>query len=156
MKNKQKLTLALLTIASLLISTTSWSHDEGHGPKLTDTGLFGGVVTAVVDESEREKGAHANLVYKSELVKSKDGTVRVYLYDKNLKKLDISNLQNEAQAVLIAFPEGKEVEKTFSLEKKGFYYQGKAPEAQTKPYNIDVVFMGKDKKYLAAFDNLDS
>ncbi|MBI4346246.1 MAG: hypothetical protein HY553_05285, partial [Elusimicrobia bacterium] len=72
-------TMGLLLAAAL--ASAAYAHDEGHGPKLTDQPPQGGVLTAVVEAKDAKLGPAAALVYKAELVRSDDGTVRVTLYD---------------------------------------------------------------------------
>lgn len=139
----------------LIFSSISWAHDEGHGPKLADTGNYGGLVTAVVDNKGAGLGAKAPLIYKAELSRSEDRTVRVYLYDKSMKTLGLEAFDKSAQAVLIANKKGKEVTLPFELKLEGKVFIGKAPEAPAKPYNIDIRYKLKDKTLLSAFDNLD-
>jgi hypothetical protein len=148
----------LLTVFYILVLSApllSSAHDGGHGPKVTNVGLFGGLMTAVVSESDRVKGAHANLIYKAEIVKNLDGAVRIYLYDKKMKPLDLANFAKSADAVLISFVDGKEITSTFKLNLDKKNYLGTAPKPASKPFNIDIVFHENDKKYLAAFDGLD-
>ena len=153
MKNRFKqIVLALVIVSVPLVAS---AHDEGPGPKLADVGVFGGVVTAVVKENDRNKGAHANLVCKAELVRSNDGTVRVYIYDTKMKPHPLSGFSKKAQAVLISFVDGKEDLGQFDLDLGKMNFQGKAPDAKSKPFNIDIVFEEGGVKYLAAFDNLD-
>lgn len=148
-----KLTILFLLLIS--IPAVSTAHDEGHGPKLTDTGMFGGIVTAVVNQGDASKGSEADLVYKAELVRSQDGTVRVYFYDKTMKPLKMAAFDKTADAVLITFSGDKENVEKFNLGLEGKAFKGNSPKAKSKPYNIDVVFTENGKKYLAAFDNLD-
>lgn len=144
-------------VAVLLMMTPflANSHDGGHGPKLTDVGFFGGIVTAVVKKSEQSLGAKASLVYKAELVRSNDGQVRIYIYDSKMKLLKLDDFTHKAEAVLISFDNGKENLSEFSLKIKKKNFIGQLPKAKSKPYNVDVIFEQKGVKYLAAFDHLD-
>ena len=151
-----KLILNIFTFfVFIIIQTPSFAHDEGHGPKLKDAGRFGGVVASVVDMVELNKGGHAHLVYKAELVRSQDDTARVYVYDKSMKPLDLSIFSKTAKAVLISSVDGEKSVAEFELTLKGMNFKGKAPKAKSKPYNIEIVFSKGDKKYLVAFDHLD-
>lgn len=145
--------LGVLLAAAL--STTAMAHDEGHGPKLTDAGKIGGVVSAVVDAKDAKLGLKAAMVYKAELVRSEDGTVRVYLYDKDMKLLDLAKFGKTAKAVLETVKKKKVTRKPFLLKIDGDAFMGKAPKAPSKPFNIDVTIKDGDKDLLAAFDNLD-
>jgi hypothetical protein len=140
---------------SFVAMPVSQAHDEGHGPKVTDAGKQGGVVAPVVEAKDVSKGAKAKLVYKSELTRADDGTVRVFLYDEQMNPLDLGKFADSAKGVLEA-KKGKKWTKTpFALKKEEGAFVGKAPKATKKPYNIDVVVNEGGKELLTAFDNLD-
>jgi len=145
--------LGILLAASL--SLPALAHDEGHGPKTTDAGKMGGVVTAVVLASEAKLGPKAALRYKAELTRSEDGIVRIYLYDKDMKPLDPARFGRNAKAVLESHRKKKTSRTPFSLALEEGAFTGKAPKSSTKPFNIDATFKEGDKELLAAFDNLD-
>lgn len=136
-------------------SMTALAHDEGHGPKLADTGKFGGLVAPVVKKSEAKLGTKATLVHKAELVRSADGTVRVYLYDKEMKPLDAKGFAKGGGASLGAKVKGKWKDVDFPLTLEGSSFIGKMPKAEGKPYNIDVTVKEGTEELLSAFDNLD-
>lgn len=143
----------LLLAAAL--STAAYAHDEGHGPKLTDQPPQGGVLTAVVEAKDAKLGPKAPLVYKAEIVRSEDGTVRVTLYDQELKPLDVKKFDKKADAVLIVEKKKKVATKKFPLALDEGSFVGKMPKPSGKPYNIDVTVTEGKRKLLAAFDNLD-
>lgn len=143
----------LLLAAAL--STAGYAHDEGHGPKLTDQPPQGGVLTAVVEAKDAKLGAKAPLVYKAELVRSEDGTVRVTLYDQELKALDVSMFDKKGEATLIVEKKKKTTIKKFPLTLEEGTFIGKAPKPAGKPFNIDVTVTEGKRRLLAAFDNLD-
>lgn len=145
--------LGMLLAASLAVPALA--HDEGHGPKTTDAGKMGGVMTAVVLAKEAKLGPKAALVYKAELTRSDDGTVRVYLYDADMKPLDPARFAKSAKAVLETHKKKKTTKTPFTLTLEDGSFKGKAPKAASKPFNIDAVFKEGDKELLAAFDNLD-
>ena len=147
----KKMIMALVMCASGLVL----AHDEGHGPKLSDTGKFGGIVSAVVLKADAKKGAKAALVFKAELVRSADGTARVYLYDSTMKQLDLKGFDAKASALIITTIKGKSKETKFSLDLKDNSFIGKMPKITKKPYNIDVTVKQEGKDLLSAFDNLD-
>ena len=144
----------LMALTSLAFASAAHAHDEGHGPKVSDTGKYGGLVSGVVQKSDADKGAGAELVYKSELSRATD-TVRVYLYDKDMKPLDLKGFEKKAEAILAAKVKGKWKDVKFPLELKGQAFEGKMPKADAKPYNIDVTLKKDGKELLTAFDNLD-
>lgn len=149
-------TLSLVAL-TLSLAAPSPAHDEGHGPKLTDAGKMGGVVTSVVAAKDAKLGPKAAMLYKAELTRAEDGTVRVYLYDAAMKPLDGARFGKDAKAVLIALKRKgkKETLSPFKLLFKDGAFAGQAPKAASKPFNIDVTFTEGKEKLLAAFDNLD-
>jgi len=145
-----------ILLASILwISGLASAHDEGHGPKLADTGKYGGIVSAVVLKADAKKGTKAELVHKAELVRSTDGLMRVYLYDANMKPLELKGFEAKGTASLGAKVKGKWKDVPFNLELKGSNFEGKMPKPEGKPYNIDVTLKQEGKELLSAFDNLD-
>lgn len=144
-----------LLILSLSFALNVFAHDEGHGPKLTDTPKQGGVLTSVVLAKDTSKGPAAELIYKSEIVRSSDGKVSVYLYDKSMNPLKSSSLATTASATLITEKKGKISTQNFTLKFVADHFEGQSPKPQRKPYNIDVKIKEGDRELLAAFDNLD-
>lgn len=145
--------LGLLLGATL--SLPAFAHDGGHGPKLTGAGKMGGVLTAVVLAKDAKLGAKAPLVYKAELTRADDGTVRVYFYDKDMKPLDASLLPKTADALLQSGKRKKRTSVPFKLTRTEEGYEGKAPKPAGKPFNIDVNIKEGARELLAAFDGLD-
>ena len=139
----------------MLFANLAQAHDEGHGPKLADAGKYGGIVSSVVKVAEASKGAKAELMHKAELARSSDGTVRVYLYDKDMKPLDLKAFDAKGSASLLVKMKGKWKSLDFPLELKDNAFVGKMPKPESKPYNIDVTLKSSDTKLLSAFDNLD-
>ncbi len=146
---------SLILASALLLSFSSYAHDEGHGPKLSDSGKQGGIVSPVISANEASKGAKANLLYKAELVRSEDGTVRVYFYDKDMKPLDLSKLEKSAKGYLEFKKNKKWTKNEFALSQADGAFTAKVPKSPSKPFNIDVVVKEGDKELLSAFDNLD-
>jgi hypothetical protein len=140
---------------ALALSISAWAHDEGHGPKLTDAAKQGGVVSPVVEAKDASKGVKASLVHKSELVRAEDGTIRVYFYDQNMNPLDMSKFEKMGKGI-VEFKKNRKWNKvSFSLKQEEGAFVGKAPQAPSKPFNIDVHVKEGGKELLAAFDNLD-
>lgn len=147
----KKMIMALV----MCVSSLALAHDEGHGPKLSDTGKFGGLMSAVVLKADAKKGAKAPLVFKAELVRSADGTTRVYLYDTTMKPLNLKGFDSKASALVITTVKAKSKETEFALDLKDNSFIGKMPKITKKPYNIDVTLKQDGKELLSAFDNLD-
>jgi hypothetical protein len=142
-------------VFALVLSASAFAHDEGHGPKLTDAAKQGGIVSPVIDAKEASKGAKASVVHKAELVRSEDGTVRVYLYDQEMNLLDLSKFEKSAKGVLEFKKSKKWVKTPFTFNQEEGAFVANAPKAGSKPFNIDVHVKEEGKELLAAFDNLD-
>ncbi|MBK9039770.1 MAG: hypothetical protein IPL83_11495 [Bdellovibrionales bacterium] len=146
--------ILVLALAFCFAGATQ-AHDEGHGPKLSDSGKYGGLVSSVVLKTDAKKGASATLVHKAELVRSADGTTRIYLYDTAMKPLEIKGFDTKGSASLGAKVKGKWKNTEFALEQKDNAFVGKMPKPEARPYNIDVTLKQDGKELLSAFDNLD-
>lgn len=144
----------ILTLC-LALSLNAFAHDEGHGPKLSDTPKQGGILTSVVLAKDASKGTAAELVYKSEIVRSSTGKVSIYFYDKQMNPLKSTSMATTASATLITEKKGKFSTQDFALKFVGDHFEGQSPKPAKKPYNIDVKVKEGDKELLAAFDNLD-
>src|SRR5688500_1089486 len=116
------------------------AHDEGHGPKLTDQPQQGGVIASVVRAADARLGPKATLIYKAELARLEDGSVRVYLYDDHMAPLPLTNFGESAKAIVIVTRKGKVSETPFTLKKGTDSFEGKLPAINRKPYNIDINF----------------
>lgn len=136
-------------------SATALAHDEGHGPKLSDAGKFGGLVSPVVKKSEAKLGPKAGLVHKAELARASDGTVRIYLYDVEMKPLNLEKFDKKTTATIGSRVKGNWKQVAFDLEQKNGAFVGKMPKPESKPYSIDVQVMEGGTELLSAFDNLD-
>jgi hypothetical protein len=146
-------TVRLLIIA-LAIHGSVLAHDEGHGPKLTDTAKHGGLVAPVIAASESKLGSKATVVYKAELVRGDENKTRLYLYDAKMEPLKLDGFEKTAKAVLETL--GKKSKRTdFELKLENDAFVGTAPKATKKPFNIDVHLKEGDRSLLVAFDNLD-
>jgi hypothetical protein len=139
----------------LAISMNAFSHDEGHGPKLTDAPKQGGVVAPVVLAKEAGLGTKAQMKYKAEIARTQDGIVRIYFYDQAMNPLKNNVLAPKARAYLISGKKGKIKEEKFELIWKEDHFFAKSPKPTRKPYNIDVIVKEGSTELLVAFDNLD-
>lgn len=104
-------------------------------------------------------GKHGGVVadaapYKMELARAKD-TVRLYLYDQNMKPVNLKAFAKKANAQLTAQHKGKTKEMTFPLDLKGKHFQGPLPSAPAKPYTIRVQLTENGKELTATFENLN-
>lgn len=142
-------------IVLLALSLNAFAHDEGHGPKLTDSPKQGGLISSVVLAKDAGLGTKAPMKHKAEIVRSQDGTVRVYFYDQAMNQLKAGILADKASGNLISGKRGKITEQKFELVWKNDHFEGKSPKPTRKPYNIDVKVMEGATELLVAFDNLD-
>lgn len=146
----------IFTMALIVgFSGAVFAHDEGHGPKLSDTGKFGGLVSPVVKKAEAKLGPKATLVHKAELARAADGTVRFYLYDTEMKPLSLEKFDKKTAATIGSRVKGKWKQVAFDLEQKDGAFVGKMPKPESKPYSIDVTVKEGGTELLSAFDNLD-
>jgi hypothetical protein len=148
----------ILTVLLTLFTTMSFAHDEGHGPKASETDVpkQGGTLASVVKLSEAKKGASAELQYKSEFVRSEDGTVRVFVYDKSLAPVDMSKFAKDAKGMIEVMKKGKIAKKLpFSLKLEDGAFVGKAPKSPSKPYNLYVILKSDGLDLLSELSNVD-
>jgi hypothetical protein len=140
----------------LLLSTSVMAHDEGHGPRLTDSPEHGGVIAPAIQASNAKSGRKAPLIYKGELLRSEDGTIRVYVYNSKMEALPLSKFEKNGKAILETKSKSGWAKKELSLTLAGDSFVGALPKGPIrKPYNIDVFLVEKGKTLLIAFDNLD-
>lgn len=145
----------LFIVVALLLSTPAFAHDEGHGPKLTDAPKQGGIISSVVKASDAKLGTKASIVYKSELVRAADGTLRLYLYNSNMEALPLAAFDKTAKAILAVVKKKEVLTTSFELKQEGNAFIGKLPTPSVKPFDVDVHFKEGKQELLVAFDNLD-
>lgn len=150
-----------LVIFLALIAGVANAHDEGHGPKLNDSPKQGGKLAPVIAANEVSRGERAQLIYKAELVRSEDDSVKLYLYDKEmypLSQAQLTEFGKTAQATIEHVKKGK-IAKTskFSLDLQNGVFEGKLGERpKTQTFNVDVKMKKGETDLLAAFDGLET
>ena len=149
-----KFAKSLIFSSALVFGSQSMAHDEGHGPKLTYTGKFGGLTSAVVEKKDASLGAKAKLQYKAELVRSNSGKVQVYLYDADMNPVDASAWNKNAKVLAAPLKKGSK-SKQFEVVFDGKAFTGNIPDGVAKPFNLDFTFTAAGRELLSAFDNLD-
>ena len=146
---------SILVAFTMLIAGLAFAHDEGHGPKLTDSPKYGGKVAAVIDKKEVKLGIKAKLLYKTEITKNNEGMIRVYFYDEKMNLLkDNTFLDGSAE---LQFQDGKSKKwqsQEFKLEKKDGGFEGKLPTVPKKRFNVDVTVKNGEQSLFSAFDGL--
>lgn len=144
---------SLLVILTLLFSALTFAH-EGHGEMPTELSKFGGIMGNVVSESKMEAKVKNNPpLMKAEIVRSEDGTVRVYLYDLNMKQMKVDGLSKEAKGT-VDNRKAKTKDK-FTLMAHGDHFMGKIPKQKKRPFDIYLTFSQGTEKLFVGFDNLD-
>ncbi len=139
-------------IFALLVSLTTFAH-EGHddGPIGIATGKYGGLVEGIVEKADKARFHDAIQLGKAELVRSADGTTRVYIYDSKMKKVDLSHLAPKGYAI-VEWGKGQSSRITLEKSKKAFI--GQLPRV-TPPYAIEIYLKNKDVEIFTEFENLD-
>lgn len=145
----------LFLLISLLLSFSLFAHEGGHG-HVEEGGKFGGVMSPIVSKAEAGLGEKAKVLYKAELVRSESGKLSFYIFDNNMKLVDLKAFGPEISAKLEVKKKGKfTYVGDFKLKKNGNHYTGQLPKIDYKPFNIDF-FLTKGKQDLfVGFSNLD-
>ncbi len=95
------------------------------------------------------------MVYKGELTRAQNGTIRVYVYDAQMKLLNLDRFNTTANATLEVKKNRKWTKTVFELQQKDNAFVGKLPPITRKPFHIDVILREGNRDMLIAFDNLD-
>ncbi len=145
---------SIYLLITLLLATAIYGHDEGHGPAIKDESLKGGKVTGIIKEGDITKGRKANLLFKAELVyESRKSEVKIFLYDKNMKKIEVNPFSKVIEAVLLE--RNKKENFTLKWNQVKGHYEGKRPTNKRVPFSIDIRFTKGKQKLFGAFDGLD-
>lgn len=143
----------ITVLALLLLSFSSFSH-EGHGEMPVEPAKYGGILGNVVSEAKMQtKIKHNPSLMKAEIVRSEDGTVRIYLYDLKMVQSKLDGISKEAKGVVESI-KGK-TKDTFTLQAHGDHFMGIVPKQKKKPFNIYLTFSKGAEKLFVGFDNLD-
>jgi hypothetical protein len=145
----------IIALSLFVLGLTAFAHDGGHGPKMTESGKFGGVLASVIAESDVGQGSSAKRVYKAELVRSEAGEVSLYIYDEKMNILPMTKFSKEASGALEIEKNKKFIKTDFKLVAKNNRFEGLAPKPEKRPFNIDIKFSEGVRKLFVAFDNLD-
>ena len=136
----------LLVAAALVSSSIGLAHDGGHGPKMTESGKFGGVMADIKDKTSAS-------VYKSELVKTSDGKVQLKVYDKAGKSVDLAGWDKVAKATAVSGHKGSKKDSAFELTHDGTAFTGNVPAEVKAPFTLNVSFNEKGKELKTSFAN---
>lgn len=144
---------SLMIGLTLLFSAFALAH-EGHGDMPTELSKFGGILGNVVSETKMQaKAKHNPPLMKAEIVRSEDGTVRLYLYDLKMNQVKLEGYSKEAKGTV----ENRraKTKDQFSLMAHGDHFMGKIPKQKKRPFDIYVTFTKGTEKLFVGFDNLD-
>lgn len=146
------------TIFALILTLTcmtAFAHEGGHG-SLEEGGKFGGVMSPIVDNKEAGLGDKANTLYKAELVRNESGKLSLYVFDTDMKLVDLGAFSNEVEAKLEVKKKGKfTYVGSFKLTKHGNHFMGQLPKIDYKPFSIDLFLTKGPQKLFVGFSNLD-
>ncbi len=143
------------SIILLALSFSLFAHEGGHGD-VEDGGKFGGVLSPIVAKSEAGKGNKAKFLYKAELVRSAAGVLSFYIFDNEMKLMDLKDFSPEIAAKLEVKKKGKfSYVGDFKLQKNGNHYKGQLPKIEYKPFNIDFFLSHGKQDLFVGFSNLD-
>lgn len=143
----------LMPLIAMLFCLSLFAH-EGHGEMPTEPARFGGILGNVVDETKmQKKEKHNPSLMKAEIVRSEDGTVRLYLYDLKMNLVKTDDLSKEAKGTI----ENRKakIKDQFVLQLHGNHYMGKAPKPKKRPFSVFISFTRGSEKLFVGFDNLD-
>lgn len=138
----------------LLVTSFNLLAHEGHGEAPRDPSRFGGLLSGVVEAKKMKKNENNPVLYKAELVRSEDGTLRLYVFDLGMKSIGLDQFSQKIEASVENIK--NKIKLNFSLEKSGEYYLGKMPKVTKRPF--DLFFKLKDnkgKELFIGYDNLD-
>ena len=157
-------TLSLGAALSLFTSLTVFAHEGGHHPTVTDSGRYGGLVTAITekpshhdhhDHHDHDHTDETTSKFKAELVRSTDHTVHLYIYTETMTPADPKSLGNEVKSSLVQGASKKTKKEGFSLKFDGKSYKGSSPAVVHKPYSMEFTILINGKENQATFSNLD-
>lgn len=137
-----------------LVSQSVFAHEGHHEQKHSGVGKFGGVMTPVTHPEDVWKGTKSE-IDTVELVRSADGTVRLYLYSIDKKKSDVKKLAPKAMASIVIKIKGQDKATSFDVALADGVYIGKMPKPSKKPFDLVVTFKQDDKPITAEFHDLD-
>lgn len=146
-----------MTFMALLLTLTTglYAHEGGHG-ELNEGGKFGGVTSPMVDFTQAGLGDKATTLYKAELVRAENGTLSLYIFDKDMKLMPLDHFADGIEAKLEVKKKGKFTYfGTFKFIKNKNHFKGQLPKIEYKPFNIDIFPMHKSQKLFVGFSNLD-
>lgn len=145
-----------LLVLLFALSLTVLAHDEGHGPKVKDAGLYGGILASVMPEAELKKNHHAKASFKAELIRAQDGKLSLYFHNIDMKPANLNEFADEVVVKMEVKKAGKyQYVGEFMLKKVSNHFTGQLPTVRTRPFNLDVFPVVNKQKLFVGFSNLD-
>ncbi len=141
----------VLVLFLMIFSFKQFAH-EGHGEAPKDPSRFGGQLSNIVDSKKLTTKNNPSL-FKSELIRSEDGTVRFYIFDLKMKDLDLATFSQKIEAKIENHK--NKININFELTKEGDHYTGKMPKINKRPFNLFFKLQKEKQELFAGYDNLD-
>lgn len=146
--------MKILTIILFALSLSAFAHEGGHGD-LEEGGKFGGITAPVFLDKDMKDASTATVQYKAELVRTSSGKLSLYIFDKEMNRLDPKSF-SAPKANLEVKKKGKfTYVGDFKFSAHGTHFMAQLPKIEYKPFNIDVRFEKDGKTYFIGFSNLD-
>lgn len=137
----------------MLILNFNLSAHEGHGEAPKDPSRFGGQLSNVVDAKKVSSKTQNPPLFKSELIRSDDGTLRLYIFDLKMKSIDLSTFSPKMEGILENVK--NKINLSFQLEKHGDHFMGKMPKVTKRPFNLFFKVVNNKQELFVGYDNLD-
>ncbi len=142
-----------LVVFGFIMSSVTFAHDEGHGPKLNDAAKYGGKLAPIIAHSEISQGTKAKMIYKAEFTKNAENIVRIYIYDDKMQpKKDLKIISVSGKIYFKDKATNKMKDVTVDMKLENGEISTQLPKDIGKPFDLDVTIATTDQKLFAAFD----
>lgn len=145
--------MKILTIGIMLLLNLNLFAHEGHGEAPKDPSRFGGQLSNVVDAKKVSSKTKNPALFKSELIRSDDGTLRLYIFDLKMKSIDLASFSPKVEGTLENVK--NKINLSFQLEKHGDHFMGKMPKVAKRPFNLFFKVTNNNQQLFVGYDNLD-
>lgn len=130
-------TLVLVLLLPLILK----AHENHAIPMEKNAPRFGGKVSVI------------NEHYMSELVIGSDMTVKLYIYDKSMRSVELKDIPNTIKGQLRN--KGEKAGAEFELVKSSYFFVGKLPPIKLRPFQLDFKLPLSGKTLSLTFKDLD-
>lgn len=134
-----------LLVLILLCCSFTYAHEDDEMVVVKNSPRFGGRIAAVV------KGHDP--IYMSEILVDDRNIVRLYLYDLQMKSIDLKSFPDTMTGLISSRKNQKEG--LVELKKGSKYYQGNLPVVKGRPYQLKVAIPSKGKALEIFFKDMD-